>query len=748
MNSIAQDVPTEAEFDFLEVDEIKDIFAVTSIISSNGKRIACRYMESEHFDAASNLCECLHWLFVLFSSDANHTNGYTLRSSIEELLDFVALHNARNPEALHVKRYTDINSEIFNGYQDYISSQGRPNALAIKLKTAIKKVADETGKLPFIKLPVISVDVAKKTEPLYKDGFESLERACFTQIEGLYRQLAFRTEVEKAEPYIAAEVMEELRPKPTRERLLKWEKHVQLMNRDAHRDSYRSRFRRCPDPEIQALADDKNGIKKFREVYRNEYSSITYDGIYDPFETGGISGWALDYARVVKTFIVNGYPFDLDQEMVVETYGQDQLGRIEEDCNDIIKILLYRVSTGNIDKSKVRTLHIDRIMGLYFPSVEDMAALLIFMMFQSGWNKETVLAVDQDNFEHTLTGVIEAAVKIVFSEKNRSQANGKPFEKPKRIHLPSRDDDPFSFYNLVYLAKSLSEPLAKYPLDQMPTILSREDMNPLFLCIRKKADWRRGGRYTSIAYKPTFSIAVKNLLKIHKVIDNGKRLTSASELTRRLRPTWFLHKKKHHSIAMLSHTMGHKDRDTTDIFYDDSGVARQQRKARLRTELDAVIHLLRTRQFKGLLSKHAQAEASGQLKIFHIPGHDRPLWACSNQEKPDWVGSDIIASTGKKCFAISECIFCSQMRVFQETLPFLMERAAHLEEIINERGDENVGFDSRFSKEYEAIQYILDKWGDDDDITAAARYRRRHAPLLPRDLKILEIIFDSENHNV
>lgn len=194
--------------------------------------------------------------------------------------------------------------------------------------------------------------------------------------------------------------------------------------------------------------------------------------------------------------------------------------------------------------------------------------------------------------------------------------------------------------------------------------------------------------------------------------------------------------------------MGHSDRDTTDIFYDNSGAAQQERKQRLRSELEEIIRLLRARQFKGILSKHAQAEASAQLKVFHVPGHEKPLWGCSNQTEPDWPGAEIIVSTGKKCYSIPNCIFCSQMRVFQDTLPFLIERAAHLQEILDEGDIEDPGFDSRFTREMDAIHYVLDNWGDDDDIKAAARYRRRRTPLLPRDLKILEIVFESEDYNI
>jgi hypothetical protein len=270
-------------------------------------------------------------------------------------------------------------------------------------------------------------------------------------------------------------------------------------------------------------------------------------------------------------------------------------------------------------------------------------------------------------------------------------------------------------------------------------------MNRLFLCLRLREDWSRGGRLTSISHPKTFRICVQHFLAQYEVIDNGKRLTSASELTRRLRPTWLLHKKRDNPVAVLSMTMGHVSRDTTDIFYDNSAASQEERLQRLRSELEAVIELLRARKFQGMLSKHAQALASQMWKVFHIPGQEKAMWACADQKKPNWVGSEIIATTGNKCWKIKECIFCSQFRVFKDSLPYIIERESHLNELM-ETG--SGGFSSRFLKELEALRFILDEWGDYDEIKEASRYRRNNGPLLPRDLDLLEIIFESEEYNV
>ncbi|OCX25531.1 hypothetical protein BBI10_02270 [Pseudomonas graminis] len=657
-------------------------------------------------------------------------------------------HNSDNPEALHIRNYTDINSEVFKRYESFLRDNNRPVANAEKLKTAMTVVAKEDDRIPLITLPIIYINKSNGNPPLTPEGFDSLELALTSHVNGIWAKLKFRKEVETATPYTAAEVMDKVRPCPTKARIFQWINSMNGKSRSIDRLTCDKLFRNCPDREIRFLADDKAGPRKIKAIFeRDKHLFATGQPKINPFKTGGFANWQVDYARLVKTLLTHGFPFKHDLQMQFERYSQRKVAVIEEGCDDIVKILIHRLTTANRGVSERRLLMVDEVLALYFPTIVDMTALTIFMMFQSGWNKETALSIDQDNFEHVLAGTIEEAIKVVFSEKNRSQGIGKPFDDPKRINMPTRADDPYSLYNLIRLARKVSEPLADYPFDVIPALCSEDRMNPMFMCLRPWGEWLKGGRHTSIAHPKTFQVGVQQFLRQYNVSEEGQRLTVAAELTRRLRPTWLLYKKKHNPIALLSMTMGHSDRDTTDIFYDNSGAAHQERMKRLRSELEEIISLLRMRQFKGLLGKQAQAEASANLKIFHIPGQQKAMWGCANQKKPDWVGSEIIARTGKKCFAIKECIFCSQMRVFEDSLPYLMERESHLDELLD--GEDDTGFRSRIAKEREALQFILDIWGDEDEITSAARYRRRsRTPLLPRDLSILEIVFESEDYNV
>ncbi|KPX16309.1 Uncharacterized protein ALO71_00924 [Pseudomonas amygdali pv. dendropanacis] len=718
--------------------------SITSVMTSNGKEVPCRYLDSPNYSHSSNVCLCLHWVHLLYCPTRNSARAYLLRDAIELFLDFRNVHNSVNPEPLQIHNYTDINSEIFIRFIEYVQDVGETLAKPELLKSAIKLVSEETGKLPLLTLPMVPMGVKKaKNEPLSKEGFDTLEYALTKHTNILWDKFAFREEVANAQPYTLEEVLHVVRPLPTKARLLQSFHYHKTNDLSINKNKWVALFLKSPDPAIAELGKDPaTALKKFRAIYADNVHKLPANGgDTDPLERVPMSFWEVDDARAVKTFLVNGYPFKIPLDDLYNDYRF--LYNVDGASEDVVKTLLHRYTSANRGDG-LTLLSVDDLLARYYPSLVDMTALLLFMMFQSGWNKETALSLDKDNFEHMLTGTIEEAVKVVFAEKERSQGLNKPFHSAKRINMPTSSDDPYSFYNLIQLAKFLSAPLAEFPFDQVPGMITEDKMNPLFLCIRPREDWSRGGRLTSIAHPKTFRVYVKWFLAQYEVIDNGKRLTTAKELTRRLRPTWLLYKKKHNPIALLSMSMGHANRDTTDIFYDNSAVAHAQRLQRLRSELEAVMQLLRTRQFKGLLGKHAQAQASEKWKVFHIPGQEKALWACADQTKPDWVGSEIIATTGKKCWAIKECIFCSKLRIFEDSLPYIIERESHISELL-ESGEG--GFTSRYTKELEALQFILDEWGDEDDILGANKYRKRNGPLLPRDLDILEIIFESEDHH-
>lgn len=459
--------------------------------------------------------------------------------------------------------------------------------------------------------------------------------------------------------------------------------------------------------------------------------------------------WNPDPARSLKTLISHGHPLSVEFSCFVESLRR---AREQEPVQNVVELIYRRFSQLEL----VRSLEADSLIslgelfGLYYPTALDQVAIANLLGLQTGWNKETVMAIDGDNFQHVLTGALKSSQTLIVSEKRKSQGRGKPFLHPKAFLAPSSKDDKYSAYNLINLAKELSSPLASLQLD-CTSAREIKAIRPLFLCLRPflamkvttSASGAIPGRFASAANRGQWAFGSKSFFEKYEVKENGRRFTKADDLRGRLRPTWIRHvrNRSNRPLSMVAMQQGHASIETTDVHYDSSGPAVQARRDRLRIELDEVASLLRQRKFKGMLGKRGGAAPNlATLRVFNIPGQEKSLWACMNSFKPDWIGSGTRVSPGMKCSEISQCLFCSQVCIFEDSLPFLMERQSVVQNELSLY--EEPPFNSPLSDELRIIEYILDEWGDEQALKSAARYWRKHPDLLPIDLRSLSILFE------
>ena len=108
---------------------------------------------------------------------------------------------------------------------------------------------------------------------------------------------------------------------------------------------------------------------------------------------------------------------------------------------------------------------------------------------------------------------------------------------------------------------------------------------------------------------------------------------------------------------------------------------------------------------------------------------------------PDWPGSKHRVAAGQRCSEIRQCLFCRQVCITEDSLPFLLRR----QEIVHEELIELLEAQARLRLEEEAdiISYIFGEWRDPEALKRAARYRRAHPALLPRNLSELTVLFAS-----
>lgn len=721
---------------------------ITEVTATNGVVINCTYLDHAAWNSRTNICISFHYIMVKCAPSRIGAWAYQLRLAIIHFLDYMIQYNSKHVESLHITNLKDITPPVFKGFVNYLHKIGKPPIHAFKLKSAINLAARETDVIPLLALPKIKIDRNSSTEPLYEDGVETLTNATQKIIDGIREKLKRRHAIDSVEPYTLAELQGHWEVEVTKADVLIWYKHRINNNLPIVKVQVLDRIAKCDDPQVRALRTQRDIASGLAKLYSEWTDKVEPPEDYSN-RHGATRGWyhtLLDEYRVVKTFIKHGFPEKMTPESLKNEYSSTAIMGYD-DCDDAVKMIIHKLSKVRSPYNKRNAENqlympsVDEHLELYYPTGVDMAAIALLMMLQAGWNKETVMDIDKENFEHGLTASIEDNLKLVFSEKNRGQGISVPYSDPKQILATSDSDNEYSLYNLILLAKELSAPLAMFT-ENLFNQAKNKHVNTLFSFIRPWSGFVRADAHpvTTIDFLNQFPTAVTQILSDHEVLDNGVRLTSASELTGRLRVTWLYYNAEQNPLSFLSQLMGHSSRDTTDESYDLSPQARARRTKRLRTALEHIVKLLRAREFSGLLCKKASEIANAKLSIFHLPYFDRPLWACADRYNPDWPGS-VPLPKDVKCTSLEHCIFCSQVRILEDSLPYLMERLNHIAELLRDRSYSEFG--SQLEAEEEAISLILDNWSDDDAIEEAVRYRSENTPLLPREMRELKLIFST-----
>lgn len=718
---------------------------VPVIYGTNGRPTACTYVRHPAWDESTNICMTLHFIMLTLSPVRGTSWCYKFRLAITYFLDFMADHNSRNPSALHIVHIRDFTPSILRSFGIFLDRTGKARAHAASLKSGIRLAAKETDAVPSLELPVIKLTQGPSSEPLSEEGITSLTLASQQVVDAIRETIKRRKIIDAVQPYTFEELRTHLNLRFTKEDILVWVKH-KIDNKQKFSNAMALlRVSKCDDPQMVELHDEprlKTALKKMLTAH----PAIQVPPDYKPDirKLGSWNSTLLDPYRVVKTFNHHGFPFTSGSKLKGEHSGRGNA--VIEECDNVIKLLLNKLYTIRIKfnnfygKQGQYMMSMDEHLALYYPTGIDMVGLAALMMLQAGWNKEAVMGVDKDNFQHPLTSTVEEAIKIISSEKFRSQGLTVPYGQPKQVLAASDAGNPYSLYNLILLAKEYTVPLSPYLNGVVDPIRNRQ-VNTLFAYMRPWSGWALSATGTGIGtldYSAQFSQVMGDFLEKYEVIDNGKRLTSASEVTRRLRVSWLFYNAESTPFAFLSQLMGHQSRDTTDQSYDDSPQARARRVERLRSALERIVELLKARKFKGLLGKRAGALANTKLSIFFLPHLERPLWACENRYKPDWSGAPKLPKD-TKCIALEQCLFCSRVWILEDSLPYLIERLAHIDELL--RDGSAAEFGSRLEAERDGISAILDEWPDADAIEEALYYRTENSPLLPRNLRDLRLIF-------
>jgi predicted DNA-binding protein YlxM (UPF0122 family) len=723
----------------------KNEFQYDVVVSSDNYDLECHYQGHSFYSLTKTICVAMHLIFLKYCPIRSRVAGSTLRLAINHFFDFAQWWNSIRPNSLWIREITDLSAEVFKGFENYLLANNINIDNSGYLKAALKNAASLTEAIPDLMLPVALRAQYYVREPLTNDADQQLEEAFKAHADNLYSKLEFREKVHKSTAYTFEEIKDLLTY--SRQSIFQWVQHAKENGLRIGMKRLRKWLAASTDTKFRQIACDTDWKIAFFQEYDNRDQQFRYQAPPNPYRGNRILNFTPDLHRVIKTLLDNGYPLNMSLNEIGEKYAVSKLHSIKQ-CEDAIQLIMFRWHFENPDSQGNRNLDWDNLLGMYFPTMADMSGIIQFILLQTNWNKESALALDRDNLEHALTGMMNEDHVMLQTEKSRSQGIDKPYHAPKEIVAGSSRSDKYSAHNLFLLADKLSEPLRGFDFDYITHGMTASDHNESFLCLRFYGDWvTKGGRHTSASNAKAFQQGTKQFLKQHPIYENGERLTSGNQLTTRLRPTWVKRQKasKNTSHGLLALFMGHAQSVTTDVHYDNSALAQLERFDRLESELEAVLALMLSGNFEGMLGTPPEKAVQLPFKVFHIPGMEKALWACANQRKPAWHGAELRIREGERCYVISKCMFCSQCTVFEDSLPYLIERRIHVNELLEDQSPSSSDYSNDLQIELMIVDSILDKWDDQDAVLEAVRYQRQNAPLLPRDLNFLQVILEEED---
>lgn len=453
--------------------------------------------------------------------------------------------------------------------------------------------------------------------------------------------------------------------------------------------------------------------------------------------------WVIDPLRALRTLFDVGYPFSTTSEMAAglrnDLKDECLVRNITKPSDFVLSCCLSR-GVYVLRKYTPQSMSFAEMMRLYFPTCHDQSALALFIQRQTGWNKESAILIDKDNYLHPLSEVANSGVVLVISEKNKSQSKGRNADAPKTVKALSGVADDCSPYNLITLAKTLSEPLYKIVSSSDKVSLDDRLRRTVFLCLpESELDWtmKEGSaekRVNSITNQKYWNIGVAEFLGNHSIVDDGVPLKSAIDLDGRLRVTWEYYYKKEtkHPLSMIAMRLGHADVETTSVHYDSSAKAISDLKGQYQSIQEELMGGFKSGQFHGLIASTHAKPTDPTFRIFTIIGHLRALWACVDSTKPDYPDAPELAA-GERCSRLDKCLFCSRIYILGDSLPFLMERLSTLQRAVEADEERH----SHHQGEIEVLEYLINNWRIESSIADALVYKRGFEALLPYDMRSL-----------
>lgn len=380
---------------------------------------------------------------------------------------------------------------------------------------------------------------------------------------------------------------------------------------------------------------------------------------------------------------------DIHQGIVVQDTSKSLTSQINP--AEYLLYGVYRNTYGALTKYlKLLVPSWAELIEQYFPTYYDMVCVLLYWACLTGWNFETIRSVSVHGLgfvsdTKNLLEMFRSNHIVISGYKRRGQKEG---DKKEYNHVTDKTD-PYGLYSVLSLMFELSKPLRCF--------LKGDEQNCIIVCIGKRNGRENKDDYHNLGmFGPTKSCITdplrpsknsKLFFTRHEIYEDEARAVRIENTnSMKIRATY---------DTMLTHIgvpvyvrrlfMGHSKMDTTMTSYGSELVSINIRMKRLRDILDQ----LTDKAFKGELLRYEQAKKPkpGNNIIQLFTHMENPVFVCKNRTNPTWLGYEKYVESGI-CDHFTECLFCKQCIVTEESLPHLIRWKKEIREWEKEAPDD------------------------------------------------------------
>lgn len=411
------------------------------------------------------------------------------------------------------------------------------------------------------------------------------------------------------------------------------------------------------------------------------------------------------------------FPGSIDTE---ETLPGQRYGRVKNvKCEEMYNTFITIYKRMGIQKLKNASPFLPEHPGLVFndvlnylyPSFSEAYCIRWAIELEAAWTPDIVKNIDINDFEIWFPNN-SSKTTLVHSRKCKGQQSESAIDViDKSLVWPSNKENLNSAINLIKLWIKRTSRLRKGI--HYKNITDQIGADPFLIYLNDFSN---------------FSNAKSTMLAMHPKAINSEcpetrkryqqKVLGFNFDERQLKPTslYLTEKNKSLSPIMQVALLGHSDSSLTDEYYKDDAHFQQIRKEKLAEELNAIERSIKDNSFRAtLVPLRSKKTLQDQIiTIFTEHAGESPLSVCKDPNKPDWSNDSKIDTP---CHMFNKCLNCSQATVFEDNIPFIVDRFLYLKQQRSCLREDVFG--KLYEDEFIASKEVIESWPYQDQIQEA-----------------------------